>query len=144
MPVVKYFAVIGSPLLFLLLVSDTSLIDDESHPRFDGSLYVSALYAPRLEEAQTRSFASPAMSRLPFGSGKCLPCSPPTSGGATSGIYDKRWPAAEPAGTPDGNHFVTSSHSKRWIMQTFRKRFRASAVIFRFINFASFTMRTIP
>jgi hypothetical protein len=54
MPIFKYFAVVGSTLLVLLLVSDTYLIDDESHLRFDGSLYVSALYAPRVEEARTR------------------------------------------------------------------------------------------
>ena len=53
MPIFKYFFVVASTLLILLLVSDTYLVDDESHLRFDGSLYVSALYAPRVEETRT-------------------------------------------------------------------------------------------
>jgi hypothetical protein len=53
-PIFKYFAVIGSSLLVLLLVSDTYLVDDESHLRFDRSLYVSALYAPRVEKIRPR------------------------------------------------------------------------------------------
>jgi hypothetical protein len=50
MPIFKYFAVVGSTLFVFLLVSDAYLTDDESHLRFDGSLYGSALYAPRVEE----------------------------------------------------------------------------------------------
>ena len=53
MPVFKYFAVVGSTLLVLLLVSNAYLADDESHLRFDGSFYGSALYAPRVEETRT-------------------------------------------------------------------------------------------
>jgi hypothetical protein len=51
MPVFKYFAVVGSALLVLLFVSNACLTDDESNLRFDGSLYGSALYAPRIEGA---------------------------------------------------------------------------------------------
>ena len=48
MPVFKYFAGAGSALLVLLFVSNAYLTDDESNLRFDGSLYGSALYAPRI------------------------------------------------------------------------------------------------
>jgi hypothetical protein len=61
MPIFKYFAVVGSTLLVFLIVSDAYLTDDESHLRFDGSLYVSALYAPRVEE--TRSTAELRFTR---------------------------------------------------------------------------------
>lgn len=54
MPVLRYFAVTGSALLALLFVSNTFLIDDESL-RFDGSLYGSAMYAPRSEDVQATS-----------------------------------------------------------------------------------------
>ena len=50
MPIFKYFAVVGSALLVLLFVSDAYLRDGESESRFDGSLYQSAIYAPRLVE----------------------------------------------------------------------------------------------
>ena len=50
MPVFKYFAVAGSALLVFLFVSDAYLGDSESNSRFNGSLYESALYAPRLDE----------------------------------------------------------------------------------------------
>lgn len=50
MPIFKYFAVTGSALLVLLFVSDACLRDGDSDLRFDGSLYQSALYAPRLVE----------------------------------------------------------------------------------------------
>jgi hypothetical protein len=53
MPVFKYFTVVGSALFVLLFISNAYLTDDESNLRFDGSLYASALYAPRLEETQT-------------------------------------------------------------------------------------------
>jgi hypothetical protein len=53
MPIFKYFAYVGSALLVLLFVSDAYLTDDESNLRFDGSLYSSALYAPRVEEIYT-------------------------------------------------------------------------------------------
>jgi hypothetical protein len=52
MPIFKYFAYVGSALLALLFVSNAYLTDDESNLRFDGSLYGSALYAPRVEETQ--------------------------------------------------------------------------------------------
>jgi hypothetical protein len=52
MPVFKYFTVVGSTLLVFLFISNAYLTDDESL-RFDGSLYASALYAPRVEETQT-------------------------------------------------------------------------------------------
>jgi len=50
MPITKYFAVAGSALLALLFVSDAYFGDAESRSRFDGSLFESATYAPRLEE----------------------------------------------------------------------------------------------
>jgi hypothetical protein len=53
MPIFKYFAVVGSALLILLFVSDAYLRDGESESRFDGSLYQSAIYAPRLVETLT-------------------------------------------------------------------------------------------
>ena len=51
MPIFKYFAVTGSALLVLLFVSDAYLRDSESDLRFDGSLYQSAIYAPRVVES---------------------------------------------------------------------------------------------
>ncbi|WP_065755336.1 hypothetical protein [Bradyrhizobium paxllaeri] len=53
MPIFKYFTVVGSTLLVFLFVSNAYLTDDESNLRFDGSLYGSALYAPRVEETRT-------------------------------------------------------------------------------------------
>ena len=53
MPIFKYFAVVGSALFVLLFVSDAYLRDSESDSRFDGSLYQSAIYAPRLVETLT-------------------------------------------------------------------------------------------
>jgi len=53
MPVFKYFAVVGSTLFVFLFISNAYLTDDESNLRFDGSLYASALYAPRVEETRT-------------------------------------------------------------------------------------------
>jgi hypothetical protein len=52
MPIFKYFTHVGSALLVLLFFSNAYLTDNESL-RFDGSLYGSALYAPRVEETQT-------------------------------------------------------------------------------------------
>ena len=52
MPVFKYFTVVGSTLLVFLFVSNAYLTDDESNLRFDGSLFESAIYAPRVEETQ--------------------------------------------------------------------------------------------
>jgi hypothetical protein len=60
MPVFKYFTVTGSTLLVFLFVSNAYLTDDESNLRFDGSLYESALYAPRVDQTRT-----PAELRLP-------------------------------------------------------------------------------
>ena len=53
MPIFKYFAVVGSVLLVFLFISDAYLSDSESNSRFNGSLYESALYAPRLVETVT-------------------------------------------------------------------------------------------
>jgi hypothetical protein len=53
MPIFKYFTYAGSALLVLLFVSNAYLTDAESDLRFDGSLYESALYAPRVEEIRT-------------------------------------------------------------------------------------------
>jgi hypothetical protein len=53
MPIFKYFGYVGSALFVLLFVSNAYLTDDESNLRFDGSLYQSALYAPRVEETRT-------------------------------------------------------------------------------------------
>lgn len=49
MPIFKYFVVVGSALLVFLFVSDAYFGDPESNSRFNGSLYESAIYAPRLE-----------------------------------------------------------------------------------------------
>ena len=50
MPVSRYFTVAGSMLLASLFVLNAYLADDEDNLRFDGSLYESALYAPRQDE----------------------------------------------------------------------------------------------
>jgi hypothetical protein len=51
MPVFRYFSVVGSALLVFLFISDAYFGDNESNSRFNGSLYESAFYAPRSEEA---------------------------------------------------------------------------------------------
>ncbi len=48
MPIFRYFSVTGSALLALLFISDAYLND--GNPRFNGSMYESATYAPRSEE----------------------------------------------------------------------------------------------
>jgi hypothetical protein len=50
MPIFRYFAIVGSTLLAFMFVSDAYFGDHEGHPRFNGSLNESAVYAPRLEE----------------------------------------------------------------------------------------------
>jgi hypothetical protein len=50
MPIFKYFAVVGSALLMFIFVCDAYFGDNESNSRFNGSLYESAIYAPRSEE----------------------------------------------------------------------------------------------
>ena len=50
MPIYKYFAVVGSVLLVFLVVAHAYFGESESSSRFSGSLYESAIYAPRLEE----------------------------------------------------------------------------------------------
>jgi hypothetical protein len=50
MPVFKYFTVVGSALLVLLFISDALFGESDSNSRFNGSLYESALYAPRSDE----------------------------------------------------------------------------------------------
>ncbi len=52
MPISRYFTCAGSALLVLLFASNAYLAHDEADLRFDGSLYESALYAPRQEEAR--------------------------------------------------------------------------------------------
>jgi hypothetical protein len=52
MPISKYFTYAGSALLVLLFVANAYLTDGEADLRFDGSLYESALYAPRVEQAR--------------------------------------------------------------------------------------------
>ncbi len=60
MPVFRYFAVVGSALLALLLISDAYFGEARSSSRFDASLYESAMYAPRSEEVvTTREFHFP-------------------------------------------------------------------------------------
>src|SRR6202049_1463530 len=54
-PIFKYFAVVGSALLVFLFVSDAYFGDNESNSRFNGSLYESAIYAPRLEETRPKT-----------------------------------------------------------------------------------------
>jgi hypothetical protein len=61
MPISKYFTYAGSALLVLLFVANAYLTDDEADLRFDGSLYESALYAPRVEE--TRKTAEHSFTR---------------------------------------------------------------------------------
>ena len=48
MPISRYFTVVGSALLALLFVCDACFSDAES--RFNGSLFESATYAPRVAE----------------------------------------------------------------------------------------------
>jgi hypothetical protein len=55
MPIFKYFAIVGSALLALLFISDAYFGDNESNSRFNGSLYESAIYAPRLEETAVKT-----------------------------------------------------------------------------------------
>jgi hypothetical protein len=79
MPIYKYFAVVGSALLVFLFVTDTYFGDNESNSRFNGSLYESAIYAPRLEEtAATAELRFTRMSRLPIALRRCSPNSCPT------------------------------------------------------------------
>jgi hypothetical protein len=59
-PVLRYLAIAGSALLVLLFVSD-AYFGDESNSRFNGSLYESATYVPRLEEST--SVAEPSFTR---------------------------------------------------------------------------------
>jgi hypothetical protein len=51
MPIFKYFGTVGSALLAIMFVSDAYFSDDLRDSRFNGSLYESAIYAPRSEEA---------------------------------------------------------------------------------------------
>ena len=54
MPISRYFTYAGSALLVLLFVSNAYLAEGEANLRFDGSLYESALYAPRQEQTQAK------------------------------------------------------------------------------------------
>jgi hypothetical protein len=49
MPIFKYFTVVGSVLLVFLFVTD-AYFNEESDSRFNGSLFESAMYLPRLQE----------------------------------------------------------------------------------------------
>jgi len=49
MPISRYFTVVGSALLALLFVSD-AYFNDADGSRFNGSLFESATYAPRVDE----------------------------------------------------------------------------------------------
>ena len=55
MPISRYFTYAGSALLVLLFVSNAYLADGDADLRFDGSLYDSALYAPRQEETRAKA-----------------------------------------------------------------------------------------
>lgn len=55
MPVVKYFSVVGATLLVFIFGFEAYLADEASNARFDNSLYESATYAPRFEEAAVES-----------------------------------------------------------------------------------------
>jgi hypothetical protein len=55
MLIFKYFAVVGSALFVFLFVSDAYFGDNENNSRFNGSLYESAIYAPRLEETVVKA-----------------------------------------------------------------------------------------
>lgn len=58
MPVARYSTIACSVVLASLFVSSAFLADDAGHVRFDGSLYDSALYAPRRAEVEaTTEFA---------------------------------------------------------------------------------------
>ena len=50
MPIFRYFTIVGSALLAFIFASDAYFGGREGHPRFNGSLNESAVYAPRLEE----------------------------------------------------------------------------------------------
>jgi hypothetical protein len=50
MPIFKYFGTVGSALLAVMFVSDAYFGDDGRESRFNGSLYESAMYAPRLAD----------------------------------------------------------------------------------------------
>jgi hypothetical protein len=50
MPIFRYFIIVGSTLLAFIFVSDAYFGDHDGHPRFNGSLNESAVYAPRPEE----------------------------------------------------------------------------------------------
>jgi hypothetical protein len=61
MPVSRYSAIAGLVLLGSLFASSAYRADDASHLRFDGSLYESALYAPR--RADVEATTEPGLAR---------------------------------------------------------------------------------
>jgi hypothetical protein len=65
MPISRYFTVAGSALLVLLFVADGYFGESASHSRFHGSLYESALYAPRLAEIAVAVDRRPAREATP-------------------------------------------------------------------------------
>jgi hypothetical protein len=67
MPIFKYFAVTGSALCVFLFVSEAYFGDGESEPRFNGSLYESATYLPRLEETAVTAEVRFTRDAIPAG-----------------------------------------------------------------------------
>lgn len=61
MPVSRYSAIACSVLLAWLFISSAYLADDAGQLRFDGSLYDSALYAPR--RAEVEATTEPGLAR---------------------------------------------------------------------------------
>ena len=76
MPISKYFTYVGSALLVLLFVSNAYLADDEADLRFDGSLYESALYAPRQEETRVTTELRFTRDVTPAVSSRACRCGP--------------------------------------------------------------------
>lgn len=61
MPVSRYSTIVCSVLLAWLFISSAYLAEDASYGRFDGSLYESALYAPR--RAEVEATTEPGLAR---------------------------------------------------------------------------------
>jgi len=62
-----YFTVAGSALLVFMFVADSYFGDSARHSRFHGSLYESALYAPRLAEIVVAVERRPMREATPAG-----------------------------------------------------------------------------
>jgi hypothetical protein len=61
MPVSRYSAIAGAILLAVLFASSAYQADEIGHLRFDGSLYDSAIYAPR--QAEIEATTEPRLAR---------------------------------------------------------------------------------